>query len=186
MRQAGAKAKSSTPSPESKNSAVIESPSRADAKRRVFGTGGIFEKNGSRFLYISYRDRNGKLRQESTKSESLMVAETLPRDRLGKVEQGLPVAEMKKLKYEDIRKTLIMDYRARGVKMLEEDKGGNPYVWGFEYLDPFFKNRLVRTITTDLLYQFVEKRQKEGAKERDDKPESHPVEKDDESGAERG
>jgi len=24
-----------------------------------------------------------------------------------------PVAEMKKLKYEDIRKTLIMDYRAR-------------------------------------------------------------------------
>jgi len=48
--------------------------------------------------------------------------------------------------------------------MLEEDKGGNPYVWGFEHLDPFFKNRLVRTITTDLLYQFVEKRQKEGAK----------------------
>jgi len=164
MKQAGAKAKSSTPSPESKNSEVIESPSGADAKRRVFGTGGIFEKNGSRFLYISYRDRNCKLRQESTKSESLMVAERLLRDRLGKVEQGLPVAEMKKLKYEDIRKTLIMDYRARGVKMLEEDKGGDPYVWGFEHLDPFFKNRLVRTITTDLLYQFVEKRQKEGAK----------------------
>jgi len=93
-----------------------------------------------------------------------MVAERLLRDRLGKVEQGLPVAEMKKLKYEDIRKTLIMDYRARGVKMLEEDADGSPYVWGFEHLDPFFKNRLVRTITTDLLFQFVEKRQKEGAK----------------------
>jgi len=94
-----------------------------------------------------------------------MVAESLLRDRPGKVEQGLPVAEMKKLKYEDIRKPLIMDYRARCVKMLEEeDKGGNPYVWDFEHLDPFFKNRLVRTITTDLLYQFVEKRQKEGAK----------------------
>jgi integrase len=164
MRQAGARVKSSTPSSESKNSGVIESPGRLDAKRRVFGTGGIFEKNGSRFLYISYRDRNGKLRQESTKSESRMVAERLLRDRLGKVEQGLPVAEMKKLKYEDIRKTLIMDYRARGVKMLEEDADGSPYVWGFEHLDPFFKNRLVRTITTDLLYQFVEKRQKEGAK----------------------
>src|SRR6266436_7999087 len=164
MRQAGAKAKSSTPSTESKNSGVIESPGRLDAKRRVFGTGGIFEKNGSRFLYISYRDRNGKLRQESTKSESRMVAERLLRDRLGKVEQGLPVAEMKKLKYEDIRKTLIMDYRARGVKMLEEDKGGNPYVWGFEHLDPFFKNRLVRTITTDLLYKFIERRQAERAK----------------------
>jgi len=116
MRQAGARVKSSTPSSESKNSGVIESPGRLDAKRRVFGTGGIFEKNGSRFLYISYRDRNGKLRQESTKSESRMVAERLLRDRLGKVEQGLPVAEMKKLKYEDIRKTLIMDYRARGAR----------------------------------------------------------------------
>lgn len=71
---------------------------------------------------------------------------------------------MKKLNYEDIRKTLIMDYRARGVKMLEEDAAGSPYVWGFEHLDLFFKNRLVRTIKTDLLYQFVEKRQKEWAK----------------------
>ena len=164
MRQAGAKAKSSTPRSDSKNSAVIENVGRPGAKRRVFGTGGVFEKNGSRFLYISYRDGNGKLRQESTKSESRMVAERLLRDRLAKVEQGLPVAEMKRLKYEDIRKTLIMDYRTRGVKMLEEDKDGNPYVWGFEHLDPFFKNCLVRTITTDLLYHFVEKRQREGAK----------------------
>src|ERR1700687_4160865 len=164
MRQAGARAKGSRLSSESKNSAVIVNPSRPGAKRRVFGTGGIFGKNGSRFLYISYRDMNGKLHQESTKSDSLMVAEKLLRDRLGKVEQGLPVAEMKKLKYEDIRKTLILDYRTRGVKMLEEDKDGNPYVWGFEHLDPFFKNRLVRTITTELLYQFVEKRQREGAK----------------------
>jgi integrase len=164
MRQAGAKAKSSTPGSDSRNSAVIENAGRPGAKRRVFGTGGVFEKNGSRFLYISYRDRNGKLRQESTKSESRMVAERLLRDRLTKVEQGLPVAEMKKLKYEDIRKTLIMDYRTRGIKMLEEDADGSPYVWGFEHLDPFFKNHLVRTITTDLLYQFIEKRQKEGAK----------------------
>src|SRR6202022_4816575 len=108
--------------------------------------------------------RREKAPQEKAKYGRLIVSERLLRDRLGKVEQGLPVAEMKKLKYEDIRKTLIMDYRARGVKMLEEDKGGNPLVCGFEHLDPFFKNRLVRTITTDLLYQFVEKRQKEGAK----------------------
>ena len=164
MRQAGGRAKSSTLSSESSSSAVSRSPGRPDAKRRVSGTGGIFAKNGSRFLYISYRDMNGTLRQESTKSESLMVAERLLRDRLGKVEKGLPVAEMKKLKYEDIRKTLIIDYRTRGVKMLQERKDGNPYVWGFEHLDPFFKNRLVRTISTDLLYQFIEKRQKEGAK----------------------
>jgi len=164
MRQAAVRAKSSTLSVESKQSIAVESTGSSPSKRRVFGTGGIFEKKGSRFLYISYRDMNGKLRQESTKSESLMVAENLLRDRLGKVEQGLPVAEIKKLKYEDIRKTLILDYRTRGVKMLEEDKDGNPYVWGFEHLDPFFKNHPVRTITTDLLYQFIERRQNDGAK----------------------
>jgi integrase len=107
---------------------------------------------------------NGKLCQESTKSESLMVAENLLRDRIGKVEQALPVAEMKKLKYEEIRKTLIQDYRTRGVKMLEADKEGNAYVWGFEHLDSYFKNRAVRTITTNLLYEFIEKRQSDGAK----------------------
>jgi len=143
---------------------LVEGPARPPSKRRVFGTGGIFEKKGSRFLYISYRDVNGKLCQESTKSESMMVAENILRDRLGKVEQGLPVAEMKKLKYEEIRKTLILDYRTRGVKMLEEDKEGNPYVWGFEHLDSFFKNRAVRTITTNLLYEFIDKRQSDGAK----------------------
>jgi integrase len=75
---------------------------------------------------------------------------------------------MKKLKYEDIRRTLILDYRTRGVKMLEEDmeedKDGNPHVWGFEHLDAFLKNRPVRTITTNLLYEFIEKRQNDGAK----------------------
>ena len=64
----------------------------------------------------------------------------------------------------DIRKTLILDYRTRGVKMLEEDEDGNPYVWGFEHLDPFFKNRPARTITTDLLYEFIERRQIDGPK----------------------
>jgi integrase len=164
MRQANLRTKNGRPSVESKRPMVVEGPGRSPSKRRVFGTGGIFEKKGSRFLYISYRDVNGKVCQESTKSESLIVAENILRDRLGKVEQGLPVAEMKKLKYEDIRKTLILDYRTRGVKMLEEDKEGNPYVWGFEHLDSFFKNRAVRTITTNLLYEFIEKRQRDGAK----------------------
>jgi hypothetical protein len=128
MRQAAVRTKSNTLSAESKQPIAVESAGSPPSKRRVFGTGGIFEKKGSKFLYISYRDMNGKLHQESTKSESLMVAENLLRDRLGKVEQGLPVAEMKKLKCEDIRKTLILDYRTRGVKMLEEDEDGTPYV----------------------------------------------------------
>lgn len=162
MRQASLKEGSNEGRSESKNS-VAQNAGVPSAKRRVAGTGGVFERKGSRFLYISYRDVNGKLRMESTKSESRMVAENLLRDRLGKVERGLAVGEMKKLKYEDVRTLLILDYRTRSVKMLEQDKDGSPYVWGFEHLDPFFKTRLVTTITTDLLYKFIEKRQGEGA-----------------------
>jgi len=162
MRQASLKETSNEGRSESKNS-IAQNAGEPAAKRRVSGTGGVFQRQDSRFLYISYRDLNGKLRQESTKSESRKVAENLLRDRLGQVERGLVAGEMKKLKYEDIRALLIVDYRTRKVKMLEQDKDGSPYVWGFEHLDPFFKNRLVTTITSDLLYKFIEKREKEGA-----------------------
>ncbi len=162
MRQANAKERNNQERSGSKNS-VAQNASEPAAKRRVAGTGGVFQRHDSRFLYISYRDVSGKLCQESTKSESRKVAENLLRDRLGHVERGLAAGEMKKLKYEDIRALLILDYRTRSVKMLERDKDGSPYVWGFEHLDPFFKNRLVTTITTDFLYKFIEKRQKEGA-----------------------
>jgi len=164
MRQAGAKARSSILDSGPRDSISNGDAIHPEAQRRIAGTGGIFEKKGSRFLYISYRDVNGKLRQESTRSGSRMVAENLLRDRLGKVEQGLPAAEMKKLKYEDIRESLVLDYRTRGVKMLEQEEDGSPYVWGFEHLDPFLKNRLVRTVSTSLLYRFIEKRQQDGAK----------------------
>ncbi len=162
MRQANAKERNNQEMSGSKNS-VAQNTGEPSAKRRVAGTGGVFQRHDSRFLYISYRDVSGKLRQESTKSESRKVAENLLRDRLGHVERGLAAGEMKKLKYEEIRALLILDYRTRSIKMLEQDKDGSPYVWGFEHLDPFFKNRLVATITTDLLYKFIEKRQKEGA-----------------------
>jgi len=164
MRQVNVRIKNRALTRASEQPILIDGSGSSPSRRRTFGTGGIFEKRGSRFLYISYRDANGKLCQESTKSESLMVAESLLRDRLSKVERGLPVARMKKLKYEDIRETLVLDYRTRGVKMLEKDKNGNSYVWGFEHLNSFFKNRLVMEITTDLLYKFIERRQGDGAK----------------------
>ena len=57
---------------------------------------------------------------------------------------------MKKLKYEDIRETLILNYRTRRVKMLEEDENGNPYVWGLIILIRSSKTAVIE-ITTDLL-----------------------------------
>jgi hypothetical protein len=88
---------------------------------RLRGTGSVFKKKDSRYLYISYYDSNGVQQQESTKSELRQVAEGILRDRLSKVEQGLPVEQLKKLRYKDLRAALITDYKIKENKTFDED-----------------------------------------------------------------
>ena len=79
MRQVNVRTKIQALTRTSEQPILIDGSGNSPSRRRTFGTGGIFEKRGSRFLYISYRDANGKLCQESTKSESLRVAEIIAR-----------------------------------------------------------------------------------------------------------
>jgi integrase len=126
---------------------------------RLRGTGSVFGKKGTRFLYISYYSSNGVQIQESTKSESRQVAEAMLRDRLSKVEQGLPVEELKTLRYKDLKTALLTDYKIKGNKTFEEEgKFG-----GLAHLDDFFGNQLVRSITSDSWKKFVQRRQQAGA-----------------------
>src|SRR5260370_36263130 len=101
MRQASLKETSNEGRSESKNS-IAQNAGEPAAKRRVSETGGVFQRQDSRFLYSSYRDLNVKLRQEITKSESRKVGENLLRDHLGQEERGLVTGEMQKLKYDDL------------------------------------------------------------------------------------
>ena len=59
MRQANSKKRDSEETSES-NNAVAQKADESAAKRRVAGTGGVFQRHDSRFLYISYRDVSGK------------------------------------------------------------------------------------------------------------------------------
>jgi hypothetical protein len=93
---------------------------------------------------------------------------------------------MKKLKYEDIRETFVLDYRTRGVKMLEEDKDGNPYVWGFEHLNSFFQEPIGHGDHHGPALQIHWEARKRWGKERANKPESQLVAENDELGAEGG
>jgi len=70
---------------------------------------------------------------------------------------------MKKLKYEDIRKTSSWITGRAASKCLKKTRMA-VLTFGALNISIRFSRPLVRTITTDLLYQFVEKRQKEGAK----------------------
>jgi hypothetical protein len=53
MGQTNVRAKNGTLSVESERPMLVERADGPRSKRRVFGTGGIFEKKGSRFVYIS-------------------------------------------------------------------------------------------------------------------------------------
>src|SRR5271170_2279875 len=95
---------------------------------RLRGTGSIFKKKFSRFWQVSYYSIDGVQVQESSQSESKSVAEEILRDRLTKAAQGMPVAEMKRLTYEDMRASLLLDYDTKGNKGLQRLKSGEP--WG--------------------------------------------------------
>jgi integrase len=72
------------------------------------------------------------------------------------IEMGIvspPTTNPAKLKYEDIRESLLEEYRARGkrsLRMLEYE--------GLKHLDDFFAGSRVATITTHLLRTFIRKR----------------------------
>jgi len=127
---------------------------------RTRGTGSIGKIAGSRYLYIWYYGSDGKQRRESSKSESQMVATQLLQKRLGEVRLGMqPESDLKKLRYEEIRQTLLDDYAIRGNRSLRE----NGTIDGLKHVDTFFKGKSVARIDTTILRAFIKKRQAQGA-----------------------
>lgn len=128
---------------------------------RLRGTGSIFPKKGTRFLQISYYDPiTGRQVQESSKSTKKSAAEAMLRDRLSKVDAGQPVESAKKLRWEDMRKSLPADMAAKGNRGLKKYKHGLP--GGMQHIDEFFKGKTARSITTDLINDFIREKQDDG------------------------
>jgi hypothetical protein len=84
---------------------------------------------------------------------------------------------MKRLTYDDMRKSLILDYETKGNKGLKKYKSGEP--WGLKHLDGFFKGTLARSINTDAIHRYIKDRKKtEG--ERHHQPHPRSAQEDDE------
>lgn len=129
-------------------------------EQRTHGTGGVFrrKKNG-KYLpnwYIAYYNRNGRQQQESTGQPLKTVAERELRKKLDAVERGAPVEQSRKLRYEDIRKSLLTEYENNHIGLIERRNG---QIHGLDYLDQFFGNMLVKNITSPLLREFIAKLQ---------------------------
>jgi hypothetical protein len=74
-----------------------------------------------------------------------------------------PASDIAKLRNEDIRDSLILDCTNRKVASLYQRKRDNATtVQGLDYLNTFFKKKLVSQIDTDLLRKYISWRQKEG------------------------
>jgi integrase len=134
----------------------------ATKTKRVRGEGSILRKKGSRFLWVGYYDESGRQIQENSRTTSEREASGFLRRRLQEIEQGVPVEQARKLRYEDIREGLLLDYKTKGNRGLEVDEDGASYIWGLNHTDAFFRNKRVRSIKTDTLYKFIAKMQGEG------------------------
>jgi integrase len=93
-----------------------------------------------------------------------MRAELFLQRRLGEKAIGhLPAAESARVRYEDLRNTLILDYEINGHRSLTRGPDGKPYLTSVKHMDKYFAGWRVNAITVDAIRQYVLSRQKAGA-----------------------
>ena len=145
------------------NEPIIAAETASKRQRRERGQGGLIKKAGSPFWYLLYYDLNGKQHTESSKTRYKAQAQKTLTARLESVRRG-ELVDVRNLRYEDIKAVLIADYKQSG-KLIETEDGtllaaGRKGL--FDPLDAFFSGMAVRSITTDVLREFVAKRKAAG------------------------
>ena len=127
-------------------------------KRRPRGSGSIFKQAGSRFLWIAYRDANGKLLRESSGSEKPTDAQKLLRDRMGKADTGNAVtSEIRRITVETLYEGLLAEYKKEN-----QDVGWAKGRWT-THLESFFSSMRAVNVGTRQINGYIAKRQSEGA-----------------------
>jgi hypothetical protein len=127
------------------------------------------EPPGTNILYAQYY-KDGRQIRVSTGTSVRQKALGVLRRLMGDSERGLaPHADLKKIKYGDLRAALLANYVERGNKSLETRADGTDTIVGLTQLDSFFGYNStnpgwpVSRITTDAARDFVKKRQAENA-----------------------
>lgn len=117
---------------------------------------GMVYKRGN-VWWIKYY-RNGKPYRESTKSDKEADAKRLLKKREGEISQGkLPGIYFDKVKFEDISKDFLTDYRINGKKSIARAERS------IKHLKTEFEGAKIPDITTPRIQAYIEKRIEEGA-----------------------
>src|SRR5262249_13057542 len=133
----------------------------------------LLKRPNCRFWYAQYYDASGHQVRVSTKTEVKQIALGVLKKLMAERDNNLvPVSEMRKLHYADLRQILLDNYIARGNKSLRVRANGEETVVGLKQLDEFFGYRgngtvidpgwSVTQITTDAAKEFVRQRRAEG------------------------
>jgi integrase len=137
------------------------------AQQRERGSGGLFKIPGSRYWYGQFH-RDGRKIRFSTKTDVKAEALRELRKRMGDSERGIvPVSEIRKIRYADLRAALIQNYVERGNDSLQTLSDGTQTIWGLKPLDKFFrfsvgKGASLTQIDTDAARKFARERLEEG------------------------
>lgn len=137
--------------------------------KRGYGNGSLIKIGNCRYWYAQYYDGRGRQIRVSTRTESQQEASKALNRLLGSRDRGEPpIPDVKKLRYGDLRKTLLDAYATQGHKSLQTLSNGDETVWGLKALDEFFgfhdgsAGWPVMKITSDAAREFARKRQSEG------------------------
>jgi len=127
--------------------------------RRERGTGRLWQIGD--IWYIQYYV-NGRQVRKSSGSTSETFAKKLLQKRLGEAAAGIH-RELRRLKYEDLRRGFFDEYETQKRKSLRHSKKtGKPRLDAVTRLDGFFEGYRASAIDTDAMVEFTKKMQAEG------------------------
>ena len=130
---------------------------KGKALMRMRGTGSIFKQSKSRLWWIGYLGPDGKYVRESSGSDLKSVAQALLESRLGEARKGIDPAKWRDHLYNDMKASLIADYRANNHRSLQTLNDGTVTIWNLKRLDDHFMGWKARSITTEAIDAFVKK-----------------------------
>jgi len=136
--------------------------------KRAFGEGSLLKRKGCRF-WVAQFYKDGRQIRVSTRTEVKQHALVILRKLMGDGERGLiPITDLKKITYADLRSGLLASYTERGNKSLEVRTDGTETIGGLKALDAFFgfsaisEGVPVTRLTTDAARDFARQRQASG------------------------
>lgn len=136
--------------------------------KRAFGEGGLLKRKGCKLWYCQYYRAGRQIRVSSgtgVKQEALGVLRRL----MGDSERGLvPISDLRKIHYGDLRAGLLANYQEKGNRTLYQTNDGTETIGGLKALDEHFgfsdthPGAVLTRMTTDAAREFARQRQAAG------------------------